>query len=93
MNYEYTIIDPMCYDEWADASYEAERIPLLPRDKAERLHNLYNHEGRYTETMHRKNINWLENLQDDIYFVWSFVQRENSGMLHLVEDYKSHYEL
>lgn len=86
-------------DEWAELSIKhQEQNPNycypIHMPYASKLEEIYpNEEKEFTEKEHKENIDFLKKLQEDLYYVWSHRQREQSGMGHLVKDYKTYYQI
>lgn len=87
-------------EEWAKIAIKQQEdtpnscFPLYPSyvDKLEK--EIYpSEEKEFTEQEHQENLDFLEKLQLDLEYVWSYKQRLESGMSNLVKDYKNYYNL
>lgn len=87
-------------DKWAEISIRQQEktpdscFPIYSPYVIKLERTIYpSEEKEFTEKEHKENIDFLKKLQEDLYYVWSHRQREESGMGHLVKDYKTYYQI
>jgi hypothetical protein len=91
LNYNYVDCGYANFDEWAKRCAE-DKDPLLEQSRAKKLEAIYNSQI-ISEEQHNENIAFLAGLEKDFHYVWSYMQRENSKMVSLVQDYINCFEL
>lgn len=90
--YQYYAWHVKDYDDWARQAAE-QKDGMLEYERTIHLEQIYSNEKVYSAEEHADNIQWLIDLEHNLAHIWTHRQKTEAGMGHLVEDYKTYFEL